>query len=201
MKMRELYIRELEDKRMKDHESYKKLIAWKTTLMTGGTADIDKISVGIEVVSEKYKAYVYVKRAGFKYENFRIDMKNAFDAGNDHFPGNVNEAYRRLASWRPMYISKTKEKETGSQFQQESEMVGEQHWEKGSTEEKEYLKNISCIRCERKGHTKKDCSHDTKEDGSELNSREHMDRKYLEFAVAKHARLSKTGRNALQHFM
>jgi hypothetical protein len=38
--MRDLCIIELEDKRMTDHPSYKKLINWETTLFSGGTADI-----------------------------------------------------------------------------------------------------------------------------------------------------------------
>ena len=47
------------------------------------------------------------------------------------------------------------EKTNASQFQQKSE-EGEQHWLKGSAEEKEFLKNMSCVICDRKGHLKKD---------------------------------------------
>ena len=200
---RDMYIKELEEKRMTDHPSYKKLVDWKNTLMMGGSKDIDKIQAGIDVLNDKYKAYVYVKRAGFKYENFRIELRNAFDAGKDNFPENVTEASRRLESWRPMYVPTAKDekaKETGSQFQQKAEVEGVQHWEKGSAEEKEYLKNVSCILCDWKGHLKKACTHDTKQDGSALNTKESMEKKYDEFAALKKQRLAKEG-NALQHFM
>jgi hypothetical protein len=76
--MRDLYIKELIHKRMKEHPTYQKLIDWRTTLMSGGTADINKNITGMNAVNAKYKAYVYVKRAGFKYDNFRIELKNSF---------------------------------------------------------------------------------------------------------------------------
>jgi hypothetical protein len=202
IEMRDLYIKELVHKCMKDHPSYQKLIDWKTTLMSGGTADIDKTMTGMNIVNAKYKAYVYVKRAGFKYENFRLELKNSFDAGNDNYPDDVNEASQSLQNWRPLYVAKQKEKETASQFQRRGEVDGEQHWEKGSAEEIEYLKNISCICCDRKGHVKKECKYDTKEDGSALNSKEEMDKKYEEFAEAKRARWdSRKSGDASQHFM
>jgi hypothetical protein len=74
--MRDLYIKELESKCMKDHPSYKKLIDWKAqsliiTSGKGDTYDAAKIADGIDVINDKYKAYVFVKRAGFKYENFQ----------------------------------------------------------------------------------------------------------------------------------
>jgi hypothetical protein len=60
----------------------------------------------------------------------------------------------------------------------------------------EYLKNVSCMACDRKGHVKKECKHDTKENGGPLNTKEAMDKKYEELAAAKKARWEAT-----QHFM
>jgi hypothetical protein len=206
--IRDLYIKELEDKRMKDHPSYQKMIDWKTEttkIVAGKLGDIDKIASAMDAINQKYKAYVYVKRAGFKYENFRIELRNSFDAGNDNFPDDVTEASRRLDNWRPAYVAKTKEKETASQFQQKGEIDGVQHWEKGSVEEKEYLKNVSCIACERKGHLKKGCKYDTKENGDALNTKQQMEKKYEELAVAKQARSDARGAadsvGGSQHFM
>ncbi|OEU10337.1 hypothetical protein FRACYDRAFT_247347 [Fragilariopsis cylindrus CCMP1102] len=209
--MRDAYIKELEEKRMKDHPSYMKLVDWRDAPMvpSGSFAiyDVAKMSVGMKVLSDKYKAYVYVKRAGFKYENFRIELRNEFDAGKDNFPDNVTEASRRLDSWRPMFVAPTAkaEKAKGSQFQQkgESEGVGEQHWEKGSAEEKEHQKNMSCVKCDRKGHLKSDCKNDTKEDGSPLNTKEVIEKKFDDIAAAKKIRLAKEKEEGTgsQHFM
>ncbi|OEU08874.1 hypothetical protein FRACYDRAFT_249219 [Fragilariopsis cylindrus CCMP1102] len=213
--MRDLYIKELEDKRMKDHPSYLKLVDWRNetikmvaATVAGGTSyvfDSTKLSAGMKVLNDKYKAYVYVKRAGFKYENFRIELRNDFDAGKDNFPDDVIEASRRLDSWRPMFVPTAKAektKQTGSQFQQkgEKEGVGEQHWEKGSAEEKEHQKNMSCVKCDRKGHLKSDCKNDTKEDGSPLNTKEVIEKKFDDIAAAKKERLAKEGSGS-QHFM
>ena len=189
--MRDLYIKELEEKRMTDHPSYLKLVEWQSETMkmvasgTNYTFDVTKLSAGMKVLNDKYKAYVFVKRAGFKYENFRIELRNAFDAGKDNFPDNITEASRRLDSWRPMFVPTAKaEKTNASQFQQKVE-EGEQHWSKGSAEEKEFLKNITCVICDRKGYLKKDCKNDTKEDGSPLNSKESIEKKFDEFAALK----------------
>lgn len=202
MEMRDMYIKQFEEKRMTDHPSYKKLTDWKATLLLDGNVDLDKIAAGMKVINDKYKAYVYMKRAGFKYENFRIELRNSFDSGTDNFPDNVTEASRRLESWRPMYVAKVKEKDTASQFQQTGEVDGEQHWEKGSAEEKEFLKKVSCILCDRKGHLRKECKFDTKEDGSNLNTKADMDKKYEQFAAAKAKRWSsKQSGEASQHFM
>jgi hypothetical protein len=89
--LRDLYIKELEDKRMKDHPSYKKLLDWKNTLLSSSPDQV-KIDDGTTCMSDKYKAYVFIKRAGFRYENFCIDLKNAFDTGTDKFPDDIVEA-------------------------------------------------------------------------------------------------------------
>jgi hypothetical protein len=44
IELRDLYIKELEDKRMKDHPSYKKLLDWKNTILSS-SPDLDKITV------------------------------------------------------------------------------------------------------------------------------------------------------------
>jgi hypothetical protein len=66
--MREIYIKELEEKRMMDHPSYKKMTDWRTesiAILSGGTYDPIKIAEGMDVINQNYKACVYVKRAGF----------------------------------------------------------------------------------------------------------------------------------------
>ena len=142
--MRDLYIKELEEKRMTDHPSYLKLVEWESgtiKMVASGTSytfDVTKLSAGMKVLNDKYKSYVFVKRAGFKYENFRIELRNAFDAGKDNFPDNITEASRRLDSWRPMFVPTVKaEKTNASQFQQKAE-EGEQHWLKGSAEKRNF---------------------------------------------------------------
>ena len=72
-----MYIKKLESKRMKDHPSYQILLDMRTEsliISSRGTFDAAKIADGIDVINNKYKAYVFVKRAGFKYENFRIEL-------------------------------------------------------------------------------------------------------------------------------
>ena len=146
--MRDLYIKELEEKRMKDHPSYQKLVDWRNEtikIVAGGTSftyDATKLSDGMEVLNDKYKAYVFIKRAGFKYENFRIDLKNNFEAGKDSYPDNVIEASRRLDNWQPLYVPPAKKNEA-LQFHQSRTASGEQHYEHRSCTAEERHRAIS----------------------------------------------------------
>jgi hypothetical protein len=188
--MRDLYIKELESKCMKDHPSYKKLIDWQTesaTMLTGGKYDASKIADGMDVINDKYKSYVFIKRAGYKYENFRIELKNSFDAGKDTFPDNIVEASRRLDNWRPMYVAKdTKKTEKSSQFHQSADtdntIDGSQHYEQSDKS------GIVCFKCERTGHFTKECNNEKKADGSPLNDNETRQKMYDEKAAAKAAK-------------
>ena len=54
-----LYILELESKKMQNSDSYKVLKMWKK----GESVEVTRL--GKEVLNEKYKAYVFLKRAGF----------------------------------------------------------------------------------------------------------------------------------------
>jgi hypothetical protein len=179
-------VKELESKCMEDHSSYKKLIDWRaesaTILLSGGKYDAAKIADGIDVINDKYKAYVFVKRSGFKYENFRIDLKNDFDSGKDTFPDNIVEASRRLDNWRPMFVPKdVKKAEKALQFHQSADANGEQHYEQADKS------GIVCFNCERTGHFTKECTNDKKANGSSLNDQERIQKMYDEKAVAKAA--------------
>ncbi|OEU17119.1 hypothetical protein FRACYDRAFT_237529 [Fragilariopsis cylindrus CCMP1102] len=137
VEMRDDYIKELEGKCMTNHPSYQKLMNWrKETIKIVADAtyvyDTTKISEGMEVINLKYKAYVFIKRAGFKYENFRIDLKNEFDAGKDSFPDNVVEASRRLDNWKPMYVPTRKVTDAVQYHQSDNnakQANGQQHYE------------------------------------------------------------------------
>ena len=190
--LRDLYIKELEEKRMKDHPSYKKLMDWRNTVLSS-SPDQDKIDIGMDCCSDKYKAYVFIKRAGFKYENFRIDLKNAFDSGTDKFPDDTVEASRRLDNWRPQFVSRTREesKDKGLQFhQQGDEKAAEQHYEASSNDSGggSGNTNLSCFKCGRVGHLTKECKYDKKENGDDLNSKTERDKLYQERADIKQAK-------------
>jgi hypothetical protein len=185
--MRDKYIKELENKRMKDHSTYQKLINWQTTLLSGGTGNINLIQDGTDAVNEKYKAYVFIKRAGFKYENFRIELKNASDAGNDSIPDDVIDASRRLDNWRSPIVPKSKDK--ALQFHQSSDTVdGEQHYEKSITGDTKDKSGITCFKCNRNGHYTKECTHDSKDNGDPLNSKDVIQKHYDTRAEAKRER-------------
>ena len=87
----------------------------------------DEVKLGQGILNDMYKAYVFLKRAGFRLENFRIDLKNDFDTGTYKFPDDIVESYRWLENWRPMYIPKARNDIKSSNFHQgaETDLTGE----------------------------------------------------------------------------
>ena len=59
-----------------------------------------------------------------------------------------------------------------------------------SGNEQDYKKGIECFKCGRMGHFTKDCTHDKKENGNELNTKEVINVKYQEKSDAKRARIA-----------
>jgi hypothetical protein len=105
--MRDLYIKELEGKRMTDPPSYKKIIEWRAVqaaMVLNASYDPQVVIDGMDVINQKYKAYVFAKRAGYKYENFCIELQNSFEAGHDNFLDDIVEASRRLDNWRVPHV-------------------------------------------------------------------------------------------------
>jgi hypothetical protein len=202
--MRDLYIKELEEKRMTDHPSYKKMIEWRAaqaSMIKNSTYDPQVIVDGMDAINQKYKAYVFVKRAGFKYENFRIELQNSFEAGNDNFPDDIIEASRRLDNWRAPVTRQIKdspkEKDKALQFQQHGDVDGDQHYEKGDTGDSGSADRsyITCFKCDRSGHYTKECTHDKKENGDALNNKEAIDKLYQERLDMKRAKYNKNNKD------
>ena len=191
VEMRDDIIKELESKCMTSHPSYQKLVDWRSETVkaiAGHSYDVTKLSDGMEVINLKYKAYVFIKRAGFKYENFRIDLRNDFDSGKDSFPDNVVEASRRLDNWKPMYVPRdTKKVEAASQYHQTNgkQETGEQHYEQNS--DKADRSGIVCFKCGRTGHFTKECTNEKKENGDPLNDSAQRQIMYDEKAAEKAA--------------
>ena len=210
IEMRDLYIKELEEKRMTNHPSYQKLIGWRdaeAAIISKTTFVPQDITNGEDVINQKYKAYVYIKRASYKYENFRIELKNSFDAGNDNYPDNVTDACRRLDNWRAPHVVKTHKENTKDkalQFHQKGDVSGEQHYEKSTgTGDRS---GIVCFKCDREGHYTKECTHDKKENGDPLNNKEAVDKMYQERADIRRAKWEANSKNkgeegGSQHFM
>ena len=157
--VRDLYISESENENMYNGSSYTILKVWSTTMTT-----IDGVKLGQEMVNDRYKAYVFLKQAGFQFENFRNDLKNDFDAGTNKYPDDVVESCRRLENWRPMYIPKSRNDTKSFNFHQgaDTDLTGEQHYEHSSDKNGDN-KGLSCFRCDRVGHLMRSCTYDKKE--------------------------------------
>ena len=105
-----------------------------------------------------------------------------------------------------MYVPKTKT-EPSSNFLQDgaNEVKGNQHF--GSPKHKDGKKNgLKCFKCDRYDHLANACTFEKKEDGTDVNTKEEIDKKYEERVEARKARwAAKASRNntagGSQHFV
>ena len=159
---------------------------WKNPSTTEEHIIKSLVDQGKEVLVNRYKAYVYVKRAGTKYDEFRKGLINKWGDGDDKYPGTLVEAHRRLETYislLPRADQRTsEEQQRGSNFVQDGER------EKSGTsggDGSPRNRVMKCFRCDREGHVTKECRANTKSDKSPLNSPDVIDGKYKELADAK----------------
>ena len=60
----------------------------------------DVVDVIKELANERMLAFIFVKRAGYQYEELRIKMENDWNAGTNTYPITLNDAYARLETFR-----------------------------------------------------------------------------------------------------
>ena len=180
---------------------YAILETWKSA---GWETLIEDSRIGMEYLNKKYKAYVFLRRSGTTYYEYRKKLENDYTEGHDNYADDVTETYQRLENWRPTWVAKPSPKipdkgEKDHNYLQEEDGdkgTGEQHFEQArspagvSGNEQDYKKGIECFKCGRMGHFTKDCTHDKKENGNELNTEEVINVKYQEKSDAKRARIA-----------
>jgi hypothetical protein len=62
--------------------------------------DKDAIKRTRETAHERYLAFVFMKRAGYRYEELRIKMENDWSGNMNTYPESVDDAYTRLETFR-----------------------------------------------------------------------------------------------------
>lgn len=174
--LRDKYMREMDNRDGEEGEVYRKLEAWK---LADDTADGERdIIAGMERLDEVMAAHIFVKQLGKRYYQFRVEQQNGYNNGVCICPTSVLEIGRRMELWKPTYIPPTPTLKSIT-------VAGETHtlangkWE------------ITCFKCERKGHGVNECEHTKKEDGSDLNSDEEIKRRFDEINKKKEERMNR----------
>ena len=171
------------------------------------------IKHGQETLYEKVKAMIYLKRSGSAFYSMKDDYDNDFAKGHDNFPSTVSEQHRSMCLYKPPFVRTQKVVipktiPGDSHLQEDDKKKNEQGTQQGvqhlASATKPLPRGYSCFRCGRNDCVgAKFCPHDTKEDGSPVNS-EAVSRKMLETQLEKtRVRLEKEEKETAgaQHYM
>jgi hypothetical protein len=136
---------------------------------------------------ERYLAFVFMKRAGYRYEELRIKLENDWSAGVNTYPEMVDDVYTRLETFRDSKKlicdasssarndrsdNSNSKSTTGMSFNQNSSDGNDSSKKNPSDEKTNWSKDKKCFKCERIGHITQFCNFDKKENGDAINTNE-----------------------------
>ena len=199
---RDLYMKELETRDQHNSNIYRMLLAWKLEEQwksTGKdqTPPREAEREAIAALREQYRAYVYIKRAGPRYEYYRSNLHNNYNEGIATYPPTVTSAHNIMDHHKNMQMqtnrsTEKKDTERGQTYQQEdfnsvpnpavvpdSEQARSNGTGTGTAPaDFEFKTGVICFRCDREGHLTKECWFAAKENGEPVNNKEVIDEKY-----------------------
>jgi len=176
-RLRDMMIADLKSSGKSGSYLFKKLEDWKDALKIGTKVTeevIEKTDLGKKALNDRYLAGVFVRRAGERCTNYRREQSNQYTIGTDNYAQSVTQAYIAMEQWQPPKLLNYKSKTLNKEVSGTMNMVN--------------TSEVTCFNCERKGHVNKECTFDTKEDGSPLNTREEKKKIYDDFARKRRER-------------
>jgi len=104
--LRDTLIVELSNRGQSESHFYKRLTAWRNA--SRDKLDDTDIAVDKEALMQAFRSRVCVKRAGRRFDEFRIDAYNGYFVGSREYPFDMVETYRQMVHYRPVIINEAK---------------------------------------------------------------------------------------------
>jgi hypothetical protein len=112
---------------------------------------------------ERYVSYAFLRQSGNQHGNLKVDLQNDFTTGDNRYPKNRQQTLHLLDKYIKTDVAKLTQSE-GTSFAQRSERGGGRgrggrsgNGKNHNNVDKEYWKDKTCYKCEKKGHTAKKC--------------------------------------------
>ena len=202
-KFQDIYMNELTARDLEDSRIYKKLRAWQKEEEWKSTDKGQKPpraaqDEAVSMLIEQYKVYIFIKRSGTQFEDYRTELHNGYNDKSKAYPFTLVDAHHIMDHRKSHPIvdhkknsDSTKDSSKAKNFLQENfHPVHDPATSPGGEQEQRkttdpptgwtFRKGIDCFRCGREGHLTKECWFTEKEDGSQLNDRDHINKCYDE---------------------
>jgi hypothetical protein len=105
---------------------------------------------------ERYVSYAFLRQSGNQHGNLKVDLQNDFTTGDNHYSKNRQQTLHLLGKYSKTAVAKATQSE-GKSFAQRSGRGGGRGGKSGNGKshdnfDKEYWKDKTCYKCEKKGH-------------------------------------------------
>ena len=109
-------------------------------------------------VTERFLAYIMLRQSSKKHNELKSDLQNGFTTGDSRYPDNRQQTLHLLDHYSPRTTQRVLESQ-GSSFAQQGK-GGDKGGDSrsGKDYDKEYWKDKTCYRCNKKGHPAHACN-------------------------------------------
>jgi hypothetical protein len=120
---------------------------------------------------ERYVSYAFLRQSGNQHGNLKVDLQNNLTTGDNPYPKNRQKTLHLLDKYSKTDVAKVTQYE-GTSFAQRSGRGGGRGGRSGNGKshdnfDKEYWKDKTCYKCEKKGHPAKKCPKKSNNDNEE----------------------------------
>jgi hypothetical protein len=135
---------------------------------------------------ERYISYAFLRQSGNQHGNLKVDLQNDFTTGNNPYHKNRQKTLHLLDKYSKTAFAKVTQSE-GTSFAQRRGRGGGRGGRSGNGKSKkkinkEYWKDETCYKCEKKGHPANKCPKKSTNDDDE---------KYMASAASSFKKLKK----------
>jgi hypothetical protein len=110
---------------------------------------------------ELYVSYTFLRQSGNQHGNLKVDLQNDFTTGDNRYPNNRQQTFHLLDKYSKTAVDEVTQYE-GTSFAQRSGRGGGRGGRSGNGKshdnfDKEYWKDKTCYKCEKKGQPENKC--------------------------------------------
>ena len=166
---RDIYIKELEAREKQGTQIYDKLIKWRlkdnwVSTAADQTPPRNARDDAVKALEEQFRVYIYIKRAGPKYDYYRSNLHNNYNEGIATYPSTLPLAHNIMDHHKNMQLSNNrnsdkKDTERGQTYQQDFNTVptpatvpdgeqGESDAPLGAPQGLEFKAGMICFKCD-----------------------------------------------------